>query len=206
MSNEAMVALRQFIAERDGGQIHSPANLAKSISIEAGELLGCFQWSDEADPTDVLNELADVLTYCFLLAEKLGVDPHAIVLSKLEETRNKYPVEVSRGRSTKGRFKVLNVQASSGTGNYYQRDLYASGSARSSPDCDRKASSSPRSMTSRTPISSSSRRSSRSQTTRGTPSWRSPRACWRISAADQVDRWSSREDPEPGKRSWRSSW
>jgi len=102
MSDEAIMrALREFTAERDWAQFHSPANLAKSISIEAGELLECFQWSDDADPAEVLAELADVLTYCLLLADRLDVDPDAIVLSKLEETREKYPVERSRGKSTK---------------------------------------------------------------------------------------------------------
>lgn len=102
MSDEAITrALREFTAERDWAQFHSPANLAKSISIEAGELLECFQWSDDAEPADVVPELADVLTYCLLLADRLGVDPDAIVLSKLEETRRKYPVERSRGKSTK---------------------------------------------------------------------------------------------------------
>lgn len=102
MSHEATIlALRRFTAERDWAQFHSPANLAKSISIEAGELLECFQWSEEAEPADVVPELADVLTYCLLLADKLGVDPDAIVLAKLEDTREKYPVERSRGKSAK---------------------------------------------------------------------------------------------------------
>lgn len=96
-----MLALRRFTAERGWAQFHSPANLAKSISIEAGELLECFQWSDDANASDVVPELADVLTYCLLLADRIGVDPDAIVLSKLEETRKKYPVERSRGQSAK---------------------------------------------------------------------------------------------------------
>jgi NTP pyrophosphatase (non-canonical NTP hydrolase) len=87
--------------ERDWAQFHSPANLAKSISIEAGELLECFQWSDEANLDDVRDELADVLTYCLLLSDKLGLDPDQIVLDKLEKTRAKYPVEKAKGRSTK---------------------------------------------------------------------------------------------------------
>jgi dCTP diphosphatase len=77
------------------------ANLAKSIAIEAGELLECFQWSDDATHERVVEELADVLTYARLLAAKLGVDPDRIVLDKLEVTRSKYPVETSRGRSVK---------------------------------------------------------------------------------------------------------
>lgn len=93
--------LRAFVAEREWGQFHSAENLAKSISIEAAELLECFQWSSEADSEQVKNELADVLTYCLLLSDKLDLDPDQIVLDKLEQTREKYPVEVARGRSTK---------------------------------------------------------------------------------------------------------
>lgn len=93
--------LRAFVAERDWAQFHSPENLAKSISIEAGELLECFQWNGNADPESVRDELADVLTYCLLLADRLGVDASEIVLAKLAETEAKYPVERSRGRSTK---------------------------------------------------------------------------------------------------------
>lgn len=94
-------ALRQFATERDWGQFHSPENLAKSISIEAAELLECFQWSAEADPARVRDELADVLTYCLLLADRLGLDPDQVVLDKLAMTREKYPVDRSRGRSEK---------------------------------------------------------------------------------------------------------
>lgn len=102
MSNEAVTKeLRAFVTERDWAQFHSPVNLAKSISIESAELLECFQWSDEGDPARVTAELADVLTYCLLLADKLGVDANTIVLDKLAETRRKYPVEKARGRSTK---------------------------------------------------------------------------------------------------------
>jgi len=90
-----------LVAARDWGQFHSPETLAKSIAIEAGELLECFQWSTEADPTRVRDELADVLTYCLLLADKLGVDPDQIVLDKLAVTREKYPVDKARGTSAK---------------------------------------------------------------------------------------------------------
>lgn len=63
-----------FVAAREWAQFHTPANLAKSVSIEASELLECFQWNDDADPARVREELADVVTYCILLAERLGVD------------------------------------------------------------------------------------------------------------------------------------
>lgn len=94
-------ALRAFVAERDWGQFHSPENLAKSVAIEAGELLECFQWSSEYDLGRVKGELADVLTYCYELADRLGLDPERIILDKLEVTRQKYPVDKARGRSAK---------------------------------------------------------------------------------------------------------
>jgi dCTP diphosphatase len=93
--------LQAFVAEREWAQFHSSANLAKSISIEAAELLECFQWSDDGNPARVKEELADVLTYCLLLADRIGVDPDQIVREKLAQTRDKYPVAKSRGRSTK---------------------------------------------------------------------------------------------------------
>lgn len=94
-------ALRTFVAERDWEQFHTPENLAKSIAIESGELLECFQWGDDPDLEAVQEELADVLSYCFLMADRLGLDPDQIVLDKLETTRSKYPVEKVRGRSAK---------------------------------------------------------------------------------------------------------
>lgn len=101
LAADAMDAIRTFMAEREWAQFHTPANLAKSISIEAGELLECFQWSDDADPKRLEAELADVLTYCLLLSDRLGLDPEEIVLAKLQETGHKYPVDKSRGRSAK---------------------------------------------------------------------------------------------------------
>lgn len=94
--------IQQFNAERDWDQFHSPENLAKSISIEAGELLECFQWNGENyNKEEVCEELADVFTYCFQMAMKLGVDPLEIILKKLDKTRKKYPVEKAKGVSTK---------------------------------------------------------------------------------------------------------
>lgn len=93
--------LRAFVDERDWGQFHSQENLAKSVSIEAAELLECFQWQAEADDSRVRSELADVLTYCFLLADRLGTSPETLIREKLAITKSKYPVERSRGRSTK---------------------------------------------------------------------------------------------------------
>ena len=99
--NSVTAALKAFVVERDWSQFHTEQNLAKSISIEAAELLECFQWGEDADRERVVDELADVLTYCLLLADKLGVHPDDIVLAKLEETANKYPASKARGTSTK---------------------------------------------------------------------------------------------------------
>lgn len=100
-SEQVIHALREFVRKRDWDQFHSPENLAKSISIEAAELLECFQWSPDFDQTRVEEELADVVTYCIHLANKIGVDLDDIVIRKLESTTVKYPVELAKGRMTK---------------------------------------------------------------------------------------------------------
>ena len=102
MLNDAVAQkLRAFSEERDWDQFHTPENLAKSISIEAAELLECFQWSPDGYLQAVKEELADVLTYCYFLAMKVGLEPDQIVLEKLAVTAQKYPVEKSRGSSVK---------------------------------------------------------------------------------------------------------
>lgn len=99
--NELIKEIKRFNEERDWDQFHSPENLAKSISIESGELLECFQWNPNYDLEEVKSELADVLNYALLLADKLNVDPIRIVLEKMEMTAKKYPVEKAKGVSTK---------------------------------------------------------------------------------------------------------
>ena len=100
-NEELLAALRQFVAERDWKQLHTPENLAKSISIESAELLELFQWSEPSNLEDVKDELADVLTYCILLADKYDLDIEKIILEKLEKTKAKYPVDKSYGSSEK---------------------------------------------------------------------------------------------------------
>lgn len=94
-------AIQEFVAARDWAQFHSPENLAKSIAIEAGELVECYQWSPDAVEQDVRRELADVLIYSLLLAARLGVDVDEVISNKLKENALKYPVEQSRGRAEK---------------------------------------------------------------------------------------------------------
>ena len=98
---ELQEKIRVFNEERDWDQFHSPENLAKSISIEAGELLECFQWNNNYDLDEVKEELADVMNYCIQMADRLGADPKQIILEKMEKTAKKYPVEKAKGTSTK---------------------------------------------------------------------------------------------------------
>ena len=99
---EIIQKLKEFNKERDWDKFHAPENLAKSISIEAGELLECFQWDGEKyNRQDVYEELADVFTYCFQMAIKLDVNAKEIILKKLEKTKKKYPVEKCKGINTK---------------------------------------------------------------------------------------------------------
>ena len=99
--HELMDIIRNFTEERDWDQFHSPVNLAKSICIEAGELLECFQWNDQGDIEKVKEELADVMNYCLMLADKLDLDPAEIIRQKIKLNAEKYPVEKSKGRSDK---------------------------------------------------------------------------------------------------------
>ncbi len=97
-----------FRDARDWKQFHNPKDLAISISLEAAELLEIFQWSGadtEAD-TDkklakVKEELADVLMYCFLMADRLDLDISEIVSTKLEANNRKYPVDKAYGKADK---------------------------------------------------------------------------------------------------------
>ena len=98
---DVKAAVVKFTKDRDWDQFHSPANLAKSIAIESGELLECFQWSEEYDKEKVCEELADVVNYSILLADKLGVNLEDIVMKKVEKNSKKYPVEKAKGNSKK---------------------------------------------------------------------------------------------------------
>ena len=92
----------KFNKDRDWDQFHTPSNLAKSISIEANELLECFQWSDtNYDIESVKEELADVMNYCIQMSMVLGVDIIDIINSKMDKTEKKYPVDKAKGVATK---------------------------------------------------------------------------------------------------------
>ena len=102
MKEKTIERIRKFTTDRDWDKFHSPANLAKSISIEANELLECFQWSDtEYDLEHVKEELADVIVYCQDMLDKLGLDVDEIVNSKMEKNEKKYPIDKAKGVATK---------------------------------------------------------------------------------------------------------
>ena len=102
MRQETINRIRKFTEDRDWDQFHSPANLAKSLVIEAAELLECFQWSDtNYDLEHVKEELADVLVYSQNLLDKLGLDADEIVNRKMAQNEAKYPVDKAKGNAAK---------------------------------------------------------------------------------------------------------
>ena len=102
MKQETIDRIRKFTEDRDWSQFHSPANLAKSISIEANELLECFQWDEENyDREHVIEELADVIVYCQDMLDILELDVDQIVNDKMEMNEKKYPVENAKGNAKK---------------------------------------------------------------------------------------------------------
>lgn len=104
---ELSEAVRDFVEERSWGKYHNPKDIAISIAIEAGELLELFQWKSETDSSNLVSdparmanvkdELADVLIYCFSLANKLNVDVSEVMLAKIGKNRSKYPIEKIKG-------------------------------------------------------------------------------------------------------------
>ncbi|SNX60572.1 NTP pyrophosphatase, house-cleaning of non-canonical NTPs [Nitrosomonas ureae] len=100
---EITQALLKFRDERDWAQFHNAKDLALALNIEAAELLEAFLWkaSEQADIDKVREELADVIAFALLLAEKYDLDVKQIVLQKIEQNTLKYPVEKSRGSAKK---------------------------------------------------------------------------------------------------------
>lgn len=96
-------ALRAFRDERDWAQFHNAKDLALALSVEAGELLEAFIWKDAADanPEKIKEELADVLSFAFLLADKYAFNVEEIVLEKIKKNAEKYPVEKAKGTAKK---------------------------------------------------------------------------------------------------------
>ena len=95
--------LRRFCDERDWAQFHNAKDLALALNIEAAELLEVFLWKapEQGDIDSVKEELADVITFALLLADKYGLDVKQIVLEKMEKNARKYPIEKSKGSAKK---------------------------------------------------------------------------------------------------------
>jgi len=103
------IRLRQFAAERDWDQFHSPKNLAMALSVESAELLEHFQWLSDAESAAlaperrerIREELADVLLYLIRLADKLDIDLATAATDKLTVNAKKYPIQKARGSNKK---------------------------------------------------------------------------------------------------------
>lgn len=102
-SEEIIQALLEFRNERDWGQFHNSKDLALAISIESAELLELFLWkkADEANTEKVKEELADIFSFAFLLAQKYEFDVKEIVLEKIKKNAEKYPINKSKGSAKK---------------------------------------------------------------------------------------------------------
>ena len=101
MKPQTIERIRRFTTDRDWEQFHTPENIAKSICIEAAELLECYQWGLEPDLEHVKEELADVIVYCRNMLDVLGLDVDEIVNNKMTKNEAKYPVDKSRGSAKK---------------------------------------------------------------------------------------------------------
>ena len=102
-TEEIIKALLKFRNERDWEQFHNAKDLALAINVEAGELLELFLWkqAEQAKIEKIKEELADVFAYAFLLAEKYNLDVKTIVLDKIKQNAEKYPVEKAKGNAKK---------------------------------------------------------------------------------------------------------
>ncbi len=106
MKKETINQILKFRDDRDWKQFHNPKDLALSISLEAAELLEIFQWSGtdigiEGKEDKIKEELADVLTYCVLMADVCGLDLDKIIQAKVKCNAEKYPINKAKGKSKK---------------------------------------------------------------------------------------------------------
>lgn len=102
-SEEIIKELIKFRNERDWEQFHNSKDLALAINIEAGELLELFLWknAEDANKEKVKEELADIFSFAFLLADKYGFDVKQIILDKIKVNSEKYPVNKAKGTAKK---------------------------------------------------------------------------------------------------------
>lgn len=106
INQEIVEKILQFRKRRNWAQFHNPKDLAISLSLEAAELLECFQWSgSDTEVTQkreaMKEELSDVLIYALLMADRLKIDLNEAILEKIAQNEKKYPIEKAYGRSVK---------------------------------------------------------------------------------------------------------
>lgn len=101
MKPETIERIRKFSKDRDWDKYHTPNNLAKTIAIEATELLECFQWNENYDINKVKEELADVIVNCQNLLDKLNLDVDVVINEKMFQNETKYPVNKFKGKNKK---------------------------------------------------------------------------------------------------------
>ena len=101
MKEETIQRIRKFTADRDWDKYHTPNALAKTIAIEATELLECFQWNENGDFNKIKEELADVIVNCQNLIDKLNLDIDVVVNEKMDQNEKKYPIEKFKGIAKK---------------------------------------------------------------------------------------------------------
>ena len=101
--NEIIKSLKKFRNDRDWEQFHNPKDLALAINVEAGELLELFLWksAEDANREKVKEELADIFAFSLLLADKYGLDVKEIVLEKIKQNGEKYPIDKAKGTAKK---------------------------------------------------------------------------------------------------------
>lgn len=99
---DVIKTLIKFRDDRNWEQFHTPENLAKSIVLEAAELLENFQWNNHNEDVDnIKDEIADIMTYCLFMCEHYKFDVKEIIIGKMEKNAKKYPVDKSYGKSDK---------------------------------------------------------------------------------------------------------
>lgn len=102
-NQEVIHQLVKFRNDRDWEQFHNPKDLALALSVESAELLELFLWKkpEDANVEKVKEELADVLSYAFLLADKYNLNIKDIILDKIQKNAKKYPIDKSKGNAKK---------------------------------------------------------------------------------------------------------
>jgi len=103
ISKETIEKILQFRNDRDWEQFHNSKDLSLALSVEASELLELFLWkgNEDVSPERLKEELADVLMYAILLAEKHQLNLNEVIQEKLSKNNQKYPVQKARGNATK---------------------------------------------------------------------------------------------------------